>query len=415
MNERQWTSGALAVVTLVVAILESVGRTGFDDYGRSLGEAVLVIVLVTSAAGAALLRPGIALLLLWLLLASYLTQDVTIGLSALIATGAVAFGCGRWGRRGTLVASAVSIPLVCLALVLVRPDRQVADLLSRWGLRSLGLRIYEASPASGLALASVAALVLAVPWLIGVTVRLMRRSAASEASQRAAEIQRDEAAEVAHLREAQAQLARDVHDVVGHSLTVILAQAEAAQYHPDAERVRSMMATIAETARASLADVRLVLDATAGRATTPVSTEVESLLAPIRAAGREVIYTEVGVVRPLPPDRSAVVHRLLQEMLTNAVRHGDETSPVRVERRWGSELVLQVSNGVAAPTAGFDSREAVAALEAQGHGLRGMRRRVESVGGRLEILLGASTFTVLATIPQAGRATESSEQMRETR
>ena len=110
--------------------------------------------------------------------------------------------------------------------------------------------------------------VLAVPWLAGLALRFQVRAVESQVSQVAAEedaarAQREteQAREIAGLREEQARLARDVHDVVGHSLAVILAQAESAQYLPDDDpaALKKTMATIATSARSSLQDVRHVL------------------------------------------------------------------------------------------------------------------------------------------------------------
>ena len=111
--------------------------------------------------------------------------------------------------------------------------------------------------------------VLAVPWLAGLALRFQVRAAALARSRQvaaeddAARARREteQAREIAGLREEQARLARDVHDVVGHSLAVILAQAESAQYLPDDDpaALKQTMATIATSARSSLQDVRQVL------------------------------------------------------------------------------------------------------------------------------------------------------------
>ena len=83
-----------------------------------------------------------------------------------------------------------------------------------------------------------------------------------------AEAERDQAAEIARLRDEQTRLAHDVHDVVGHSLAVILAQAESAQFRDDDDTaaLKQTMANIATSARGSLEDVRQVLAATSGTA-----------------------------------------------------------------------------------------------------------------------------------------------------
>ena len=106
------------------------------------------------------------------------------------------------------------------------------------------------------------------PWLLGLALRFSARSQASRRSQVVAEAERDQAAEIARLRDEQTRLAHDVHDVVGHSLAVILAQAESAQFRDDedTEALKQTMTNIATSARGSLEDVRQVLAATSGTA-----------------------------------------------------------------------------------------------------------------------------------------------------
>ena len=198
-----------------------------------------------------------------------------------------------------------------------------------------------------------------------------------------------------------------MHDVVGHSLAVILAQAESAQYLPDddPERLKATLATIAGSARESLQDVRAVLSA--GSQPVPVG-ELDDLVTGVRAGGRDVRSSDVGVPRPLPPELAAVAYRVQQEMLTNAVKHGSREAPVLLERHWDGELRLEVRN-VVAPPAGDHTvpLAAVTGEESPGQGLDGMRRRLESVGGRLDVRRReepeGTTFTVTAWMPVSGR------------
>lgn len=214
----------------------------------------------------------------------------------------------------------------------------------------------------------------------------------------------EQSREIARLREEQARLAHDVHDVVGHSLAVILAQAESAQYlrDDDPATLKSTMATIASSARASLQDVRQVLStAQQSQRVVPRSPGLDSLVEGVRSSGRKIVDTEVGAPRPLPPELDVVAFRALQEMLTNAVRHGRPDRPVRVERHWpdGSwegDLRIEVRNAEA--ETGDESRGGPG-----GQGIEGMRRRLESVGGRLDVRRRTEgegpTFTVTAWVP----------------
>ncbi len=186
-----------------------------------------------------------------------------------------------------------------------------------------------------------------------------------------------------------------MHDVVGHSLAVILAQAESAQYlRDDPAALKKTIATIATSARSSLQDVRHVLG---GDGPAPRPVDVDALLESARAAGFKVEDDETGEPHPLPPELQTVAHRVLQEMITNAIRHGGRKSPIRVARRWpdgaGTDLEIEVSNST-------DERVDLDRDGAQG--LEGMRRRLESVGGTLELTpppRKGGRFVARATIP----------------
>jgi len=152
------------------------------------------------------------------------------------------------------------------------------------------------------------------------------------------------------------------------------------------------MEKIAKSARSSLQDVRHVLTSTQESPTSGPG-EFGDLVEGVRASGHEVRFTVVGSARPLAPEFATVAYRVLQEMLTNAIRHGRRDSAVDVELHWAGELRIEVVNVV----------DATSEAEESGHGLEGMLRRLESIGGRLDIrrrnLLDAQTFTATAWIP----------------
>ena len=230
---------------------------------------------------------------------------------------------------------------------------------------------------------------LGVPWLAGLVMRFRDRARESKASQvvaeedaARAEVAAEQSREIAQLREGQARLARDVHDVVGHSLAVILAQAESAQYLEDADtqKLKQTMENIATSARSSLQDVRHVLTPTPSEQSRPGS--LDALLAGVRESGHEVVASEVGSPQPLPPELDVVAYRVLQEMLTNALKHGRRDDPVFVERHWEGELRIEVRNVVEPDDRGHRAgprprRDAPAARVG-----RRTARRTPSRGGR---------------------------------
>jgi signal transduction histidine kinase len=344
--------------------------------------------------------PAVSLGLTWVVLLSIPVLGLPPQM-ALLMTVLIGFACSAWGSRWTLWLSGLSIPLATLVVALTFDWRVLYRLMDGWGFSGLSYSLYQ-SLDWRLIVFLLPQIALWIPWLLGLTWRFRNRSKAATEQTVVAQAERDEATLVAHAREQQAQLARDVHDVVGHSLTVILAQAQAAQYLQDEARVRASLETIVATAQTSLADVRRVLASTAGAPLeAPALEEFHAMLDGVRASGREVLFAEEGQPRPLPPELATVAHRVVQEMVTNAVRHGAVGQPIRVERHWGWDLRLEVTNGVDVPD---DSAAQQTQVRRVGQGIEGMRRRLASVGGRLDVRHRSqpATHTVTAWIPLPG-------------
>ena len=372
----------------------------------------LALVMVGIAAACALCRllPAAALVIVWAVCLMQVLTGTQVLMSEL-AIGIVAFGVARWGRAPTVWASALSIPVAALVASRWLSPSMFDSALNTAGFESLIGQIARFGRRGQLAASLLAMAVIGAPWLAGLALRFSARAQQSQESQVAAEAERDQAEEIARLRENQAQLARDVHDVVGHSLAVILAQAESAQYLPDDDpaALQRTMQNIAASARSSLEDVRQVLAATSGRAVPHARLpELDSLVEGVRAGGQEVITTEVGTPRPLPPELEVVALRVVQEMLTNAVKHGRRDLPVRVERHWAGELRIEVQNAITLEDASsIDTRPLATSgsthgtPSSSGHGIDGMRRRLEAVGGRLDVRRRAEppTFTATAWVP----------------
>jgi signal transduction histidine kinase len=189
------------------------------------------------------------------------------------------------------------------------------------------------------------------------------------------------------------RLARELHDSVGHALTVVTVQAGAAGQLLDTDRefARRALRAIEETGRAAMAELDHVLgllrepEVNAGdRSRSPRSTlaDLDDLVAEIRAAGQPVTV-EVGAgVADLPPTLSREGYRIVQEGLTNAVRHAPrQPVHVRVAVAEGG-LDIEVVNSLA-PGAPPDGPDPSAAPGRVGRGLAGMRERVTTLGGRV--------------------------------
>lgn len=408
---RQWAPDLGAgLVVLLVGLVETLNL--YHPYYASDPRPPALLISLGIATAVALSRhlPGAALALVW----AVCSLQVVFGAQLLmveLAIGVVAFGAARWGSAATVWLSALSIPAAAVISVFwIQPD-VFYRALDTAGFRSLIDTTSRFSDRWQITAAILGMSVLGVPWLAGLTLRFSARAQQSREFQVTAEAQRDQAEEIAELREEQARLARDVHDVVGHSLAVILAQAESAQYLKDADTtaLKQTMANIATSARTSLQDVRQVLTTTGGGAAPPARTAgLDSLVDGVRASGHEIESTVVGTPQPLPPELEVVAFRVLQEMLTNAIKHGHRGATIQVERHWEGELRIEVRNVI--DTSAPETQPLVMAEpipEQSGQGLDGMRRRLESVGGRLDVRrrteAGGSTFTATAWVPVRSR------------
>ncbi|WP_028655939.1 sensor histidine kinase [Nocardioides sp. J54] len=396
VDVRRWLPDLLAGLAVLFLGMVEVGRRLFDE---SPWAPVVLVICVALAVGLTRLLPGAALAVAWFAGGmQVVTGTDPLLVEALFAV--VAFGCARWGRLPTVWLSAVSIPVSAAVAVVWLTPEAFFEALRVLGAEQLAADAYDRGPYEWRVTAGLLGIAfLVLPWCIGLAVRFAVRMQASRRSQVAAEAERDQAEEIARLREGQAQLARDVHDVVGHSLAVILAQAESAQYLDDSDpaRLKATLATIATSARSSLEDVRQVLASTAGQqAAAPRQADLDSLVDGVRAGGHEVVVSEVGTAQPLPPELEVVAFRVLQEMLTNAIKHGRRDLPVHVERHWEGDLRMEVRNAVPddAPPA-----------DGTGQGLDGMRRRLEAVGGHLDVRRRADppSFTATAWVPVRAR------------
>ncbi|WP_134764598.1 histidine kinase [Nocardioides sp. 1609] len=406
---RQWAPTlALSVLVLALGLAEAVSTTYvYSTHGR--GALALVATATAGAVAASRRFPGPALALAWLVLLLQLASDTQLMLVQ-AAFVVVSFASARWGHPLTVLASALSVPGAAFCLVLLVATQDYLPLLDVVGYQALLDTAYRFGDSWRIGAVVIVVGLLGLPWLAGIAMRFSDRARASQASQVRAEEEAaravresEQAREIARLRDEQARLARDVHDVVGHSLAVILAQAESGQYLPDDDpaRLKQTMATIATSARSSLQEVRAVLtpDAAAGAAPRPLDTLVEG----VRAGGHEVVSRELGTPQPLPPELEVVAYRVLQEMLTNAVKHGSRDEPVFVERHWpdgafAGELRIEVRNtALTRPPAGAGETDDT------GRGLDGMRHRLEAVGGRLDVRRrdedAVVSFTVTAWLP----------------
>ncbi|HEY3140856.1 MAG TPA: sensor histidine kinase, partial [Acidimicrobiales bacterium] len=215
-------------------------------------------------------------------------------------------------------------------------------------------------------------------WVVGDTTRSQRERAAWLESRRADEVLQAAADE-------RVRIARELHDVVAHHVSVIAVQAEAAQEvvaaRPD--QAADAMGKVADTARSAMGELRRlvgVLRTPADLAPQPDLAAVDELVDSVRQAGLAVELSRSGQPRPVDAIVGLTAYRVVQEALTNVLKHAGR-GPATVELEFGDDaLVITVSDdGVAA--AGRNARRSHSPA---GQGLVGMRERVATLGGSLE-------------------------------
>ena len=360
---------------------------------------IAFLALLGAAVACYRLHPGLGLALAWvagLIQISAQAGVMVTEFSVLL----LAYGAARHGRGWVVWLSGLSIPAAC---AVVAYYFALHLYLLRAGFGAVLVQLPTAARAPSvpqLALTmTLGVVLLAAPWVVGLLLRITDTAQRNRIERVRAEQEAARAQEIAEVRAGQARLARDVHDVVGHSLTVILAQADSAQFMPDSdiEKIRAAMRNIAQSARRSLGDVRQVLSSTGDAQVVGEHLgELDTLVEGVRSAGNDVQDQVSGAPRPLPPELEVVAFRVLQEMLTNALKHGARGATIAVDRSWGrDQLRIEVRNVAAATSSAWES--------AHGLGVPGMRRRLESVGGWLDVRSTMSPhgpiFTATAWVP----------------
>ena len=221
----------------------------------------------------------------------------------------------------------------------------------------------------------------AATWILGDNVRT-KRAYYRELEERAERLER-EREESIHRAAAdeQERIARELHDVIAHSVSVMVVQAAAANdvFERQPERAREALRSIEESGRSALTELRRLLGIVRtherGRfEPQPGLAALEELIEQVRATGLEVGLELDGELGELPSGVDLSAYRIVQEALTNTLKHAHAgRARVRIARR-GQELAIEVSDNGSGP----------GEPAGNGHGLIGMRERVALLGGELE-------------------------------
>jgi signal transduction histidine kinase len=276
---------------------------------------------------------------------------------------------------------------VLLCGIALHSDRRRAlvALVASLAAMSVALAVQPAGVVNGSTWTSTL-LATAVAWLTGDSVRNRRaRWAAMEERARRLEHDREEQARQAVAAE-RLRIARELHDVVAHSMSVIAVQAGVGHHVIDTDPVEAgrALATIETTSRAALTEMRRLLgvlrpdgDLAASLSPAPGLADVPDLVGQVAEAGVRVDVSVEGDPRPLPPGVDLSAYRIVQEALTNVIKHGGPQAAVTV--RYDAECVAVEVVDLGRP----DGTGPAAVPAGTGHGIIGMRERVAVFGGEL--------------------------------
>ncbi|QXJ23493.1 sensor histidine kinase [Actinomadura graeca] len=299
---------------------------------------------------------------------------VPANIAVLIGVYTVAAGCTfRWGLASALVAEVGA----CLATV-------------RYSYNGDGRKTTFL----------VLSVLVAGVWILGLHMRT-RRAYLRSVEERAERLERERDAEVQMAMSAErARIARELHDVIAHNVSVIVVQADGASYaiDTDARRARQALETISSTGRLALAEMRRLLgvlresDDVGVYAPQPGVAQLDDLVEQVRASGLAVTFEVDGTPASMSEGRQLTVFRIVQEALTNTLKHGGLRVSADVRLCYaGDAVVVRVVD---------DGRGAAAADDGRGHGLVGMRERAAVYGGSVRASpRPGGGFEVVARIP----------------
>ncbi|MFC5926619.1 sensor histidine kinase [Micromonospora vulcania] len=357
--------------------------------------------------------------------------DVAVsGVVALVSLTAAVSQPGGWAATGVGVGmaaallfrrahpSAVTVVVAALALVQVIAQwgpqaYDVAVLITLYSVVKYAERLRDGVVAGGVAAVGVLlaaaqtpgviswwvtaiwyALVTGAVWLVALNVRT-RRLYVLSLEERASTLEREREAESrAAVAEERTRIARELHDVVAHSMAVMIVQADGARFmlDRDPEQARTAVKVVADTGRQALEEMRRLVgvlrDAGPAGGDGPAVAadpehrrlalaELPELLARFRAAGLRVRHTTDGELPALPPGLELTIYRVVQEALTNALKHAGVGAEVELTLTYTLDaVVVRVRDD-------GRGRPVVSPAPSGGHGLLGMRERVTVYDGSL--------------------------------
>ena len=282
---------------------------------------------------------------------------------------------------GNPLAQVGSIALASFTVGDRQADRVLAALsvVAVASLLSFGFIVQDADPAEAVALTFA---VLVPSWLLGDLVHTRRREALRREEERDRSVQAREERLRAAAAEERRHVARELHDVVAHAVSVMVIQAGAARQvlRTAPDDAEGALLAVESTGREAMTELRRFLGALAdddepgGLAPQPGIGGIGTLLDRVREAGLPAALEVQGEPRSVPPSLDVAVYRIVQEALTNALRYARRAATL-VRLTWEpAQLRLEI----------LDDGPGTDAIAPSGRGLVGMRERASLVGGRLE-------------------------------
>ncbi|MBC6459375.1 sensor histidine kinase [Actinomadura sp. HBU206391] len=386
---RRWLPDAsLCVLFLVLGLIGTEPAAGFQPQASQAPDALAYVLVVAAALSLAVRRrPGLCLALNGAVVTAYLAVGYPYG-PILLTVPAAVYGVGvRWPlpRAGVAVAADFVVLLVAGFAKRAR-EPGGADVLEH--------RIWHT-----LAWGAVIAAALAV----AAAVRVRRESVGKVRVELARRVASEE----------RLRMAQDLHDSIGHGLAVIAMQAGVALHvlDRDPQGARDAMEAVRATSRESLENLRAELEVlrspgAAARRPAPGLGDLDRLTDRVRAGGVAVRLDIDPDLSAVPPEVSAAAYRILQESLTNVLRHaGAAAARIRVGCEDGTLLVEVTDTGPVDTAEGGPVGPAGARPGANGggHGIRGIRAQAEALGGTLHAGPRPSGgFAVEACLPLYG-------------
>lgn len=370
-----WVDSFWAVLLFGISVMSvAVREEGGQDLPGTSSEAIIVPVLVLLGLVIALRRrmPEKMLVLAIVVGLAQLVLNVAptpVNFAFLVITYTVAATGARWASRLALGTGLCAAPLAQ-----TRWPEQDSSVLG-----NVALMIFMAVP-------------FALAWVLGDSIRT-RRAYYEQLEERATRLEkeREAQAKVAVAAE-RARIARELHDVVAHNVSVMVVQADGAAYVLDSapDQAKKALETISSTGRQALAEMRRLLGVlrtgehqeSGEYVPQPDVEQIDDLIQQCRSSGLPVDFKVEGTPRPLPSGVELTAYRIVQEALTNTRKHGGPNTGASVRLVYfddGLGLLVE-DDGKGAPHELYEDGGA----DGSGHGLIGMRERVGMVGGTLD-------------------------------